>query len=90
MLIIQNLLDHIFLSIKFRYPLYRRRRDNRYVVKNNIKLTNQWVVPHNLYLSTKYDAHINLEICNTIGAVKYLFKYVYKGNKLFRKITKLI
>ena len=60
--------------------MYRRKRDDRYVVKNNIKLTNQWVVPHNLYLCTKYDAHINLEICNTIGAVKYLFKYVYKGN----------
>ena len=36
-------------------------------------------MPHNLYLVTKYNAHINIEICNTIGAVKYLFKYVYKG-----------
>jgi hypothetical protein len=37
-------------------------------------------VPHNLFLSTKYNAHINVEICNTIGAVKYLYKYVYKGS----------
>jgi len=38
------------------------------------------VVPHNVYLSTKYDAQINLEVCNNIRAIKYLFKYVYKGH----------
>jgi len=38
------------------------------------------VVPHNVYLSTKYDAHINIEVCNNIHVVKYLFKYVYKGH----------
>jgi len=38
------------------------------------------VVPHNVYLSTKYDAHINVEVCNNIRVVKYLFKYVYKGH----------
>jgi hypothetical protein len=35
---------------------------------------------HNVYLSTKYDAHINIEVCSDICAVKYLFKYVYKGH----------
>ncbi len=38
------------------------------------------MVPHNVYLLTKYDAHINVEVCNNIRAVKYLFKYVYKGH----------
>ena len=51
-----------------------------YVEKNGIKLNNQWVVPHNLYLCVAYNAHINIEVCNTIGAVKYLFKFVYKGS----------
>ncbi len=38
------------------------------------------MVPHNVYLSTKYDAHINVEVYNNICAIKYLFKYVYKGH----------
>jgi len=62
------------------YPIYRRRDTGHIVVVHGIKLDNRWVVPHNVYLSTKYDAHINVEVCNTIRAVKYLFKYVYKGH----------
>ncbi|KAG2191246.1 hypothetical protein INT47_012402 [Mucor saturninus] len=63
------------------YPIYRRRRDGRSITKaNGIALDNIWVVPHNIYLCTKYDAHINVEICNTVSAVKYLYKYVYKGH----------
>ncbi len=38
------------------------------------------MVLHNVYLSTKYDAHINVEVYNNICVVKYLFKYVYKGH----------
>ncbi len=40
---------------------------------------NQWIVPYNLHLVTKYHAHINVEICSSISLVKYLYKYVYKG-----------
>ncbi len=38
------------------------------------------MVSHNVYLSTKYDVHINVEVCNNICVVKYLFKYIYKGH----------
>ena len=31
-------------------------------------------------LVEKYNAHINVEICNSLLAVKYLYKYVYKGH----------
>ncbi|KAK4519590.1 sterol homeostasis protein [Mucor velutinosus] len=41
---------------------------------------NRWVVPHNLYLVTKYDAHINVEICAGAQAIKYLHKYITKGS----------
>jgi len=43
---------------------------------HGIELDNRWVVPHNVYLLTKYDAHINVEVCNNIRAVKYLFKCI--------------
>ncbi|KAG2192304.1 hypothetical protein INT47_004424 [Mucor saturninus] len=50
------------------YPIYRRRRDGRSITKaNEIALDNIWVVPHNIYLCTKYDTHINVEICNTVS-----------------------
>ena len=37
------------------------------------------MVPYNPYLTVKYNAHINVEVCTSITAVKYLYKYVYKG-----------
>jgi hypothetical protein len=46
---------------------------------HGIELDNRWVVPHNVYLSTKYNVHINVEVYNNIRAVKYLL-YVYKGH----------
>ncbi len=28
----------------------------------------------------RYQCHINVEVCSSITAVKYLYKYVYKGH----------
>lgn len=61
------------------YPLYRRRDNGITVWKNNIQLDNRWVVPHNLSVLKKYQAHINVESCNKTYLIKYLFKYVNKG-----------
>jgi hypothetical protein len=61
-----------------RYPIYRHRDTGHTILVHGIELDNRWVVSHNVYLSTKYDAHINVEVCNNIRAIKYLFKYVYK------------
>jgi hypothetical protein len=46
---------------------------------HGVELDNRWVVPH-VYLSTKYDVHINIEVYNNLCVVKYLFKYVCKGH----------
>ena len=43
------------------------------------EIDNRRIVTHNLYLATIYNAHINVEICNTVTSVKYIYKYVYKG-----------
>ncbi|KAH9536763.1 hypothetical protein CY35_16G016600 [Sphagnum magellanicum] len=55
------------------YPIYQRRDTGHTILVHGIELDNRWVVPHNVYLSMKYDAHINVEVCNNIRAVKYLF-----------------
>lgn len=53
--------------------------DENHVVRNG-RTHNGFVVPYNRYLSLTYDAHINVEMCHTITAIKYLFKYFYKGH----------
>ncbi len=63
-----------------RYPIYWRRDTGHTILVHGIELDNRWVVLHNVYLSTKYDVHINVKVNNNIRVVKYLFKYVYKGH----------
>ncbi|XP_021732628.1 uncharacterized protein LOC110699422 [Chenopodium quinoa] len=61
------------------YPIYRRRTTGENVTIRGAQLNNEWVIPYNPYLSMLFDCHINVEACSTIKAVKYLYKYVYKG-----------
>jgi hypothetical protein len=66
------------------YPIYRRRSPENggisFVAESGITIDNRWVVPYNPYLTLKFNAHINVEICNTVQVLKYLLKYVYSGH----------
>ncbi|POM80136.1 Helitron helicase-like protein [Phytophthora palmivora] len=83
--VISNISQTIMAEDK--YPTYRRRRrpegilSHKGKVWDNAKI-NQWVVPYNPFLSQKYDCHINVEVCATNKAVKYIYKYVYKGSDM--------
>ena len=62
------------------YPSYRRRDDGKTIIIGQKEVDNRWIVPYNPWLSKKFDAHINVEICSSVKSIKYLFKYVYKGH----------
>lgn len=61
------------------FAVYKRPDNGTFVQKGNVRLNNQWVVPYNMNLLKKFQAHINVEWCNKGIFVKYLFKYVTKG-----------
>jgi len=71
-----------------KHPVYRRRPLNdlcpwfetQYGTgQNKMTINNSWIVPYNPFLLKKYQMHINVEMCNTAMAAKYLFKYITKG-----------
>ena len=69
------------------YPLYRRRSpdDGGFTAKKKllgaeVELDNGWVVPHSPLLCKIFNAHINVEVCNSVKSIKYICKYVNKGS----------
>jgi hypothetical protein len=70
----------VIVQSKDSYPIYRRREDGQKEKVCGHELDNRWVMPYNSYLLYLFNCHINVEACGSIKAVKYLFKYIYKGH----------
>ncbi len=49
------------------------------VHEQDIEMDNRWVVLYNPWLTRKYVTHINVEVRASVGALKYVHKYIYKG-----------
>lgn len=68
------------------YPIYRRRNNGisveKFVGQRCYDLDNRWVAPYSPYLCKKYNCHTNVECVFSIQAVKYLYKYILKGNDM--------
>lgn len=62
------------------YPQLKRPNNGRTHEKNGHIYDNTSVVPYCPYFSLKYQAHINMEACFSVKAVKYIHKYIYKGH----------
>ena len=60
------------------YPRYYCPNDGRAYQIGTHNVDNRWIVPHNPFMSSKYDCHINVESTISFASVKYVFKYVYK------------
>ena len=70
------------------YPLCRRRQpehggytatiqirvDNQY---QDIEVDNRWIVPQTPLLSKMFQAHINVEYCNSVKSIKYVLLNTY-------------
>nr|XP_016436617.1 PREDICTED: uncharacterized protein LOC107762748 isoform X1 [Nicotiana tabacum]XP_016436618.1 PREDICTED: uncharacterized protein LOC107762748 isoform X1 [Nicotiana tabacum] len=65
---------------KSSYPIYRRRNTGKSVEIRGQLFDNSWVVSYNPFLLSKFNCHINVEICSDIKVVKYIYKYICKGH----------
>ncbi|GBM63108.1 hypothetical protein AVEN_68558-1 [Araneus ventricosus] len=67
------------------YPLNRRRKpeDGAQIatvkmISDSVVIDNRWIVPYSPLLLKIFDAHINVECCNSVKSIKYILKYVHK------------
>ena len=72
--------DETDLNIRGGYTKVCRPDNGVTVNVRGSVLDNRWVVPYCPYFLRKYRCHINVESCHSIGSVKYIYKYVYKGH----------
>ena len=54
--------------------LYPQDRNRKFIMDNCR------VVLYNLYLTRHFKVYINVKICSSVQAIKYIYKYIYKGS----------
>ncbi|GBM23565.1 hypothetical protein AVEN_122858-1, partial [Araneus ventricosus] len=47
-----------------------------------VSVDNTWIVPYCPLLTKIFNAHINVEYCNSVKSIKYVCKYVNKGSDI--------
>ncbi|GBO99793.1 hypothetical protein EVAR_74207_1 [Eumeta japonica] len=69
------------------YPVYRRRdaangglSASLNIRGRNFTIDNSWIVPYSPLLCRTFNAHINVEYCHSVQAIKYICKYINKGS----------
>ena len=62
------------------YANLRRRDTGKKYQVGGHEVDNRWVVAYPRYLLWKYRCHINMECIFSVKAIKYIYKYVYKGH----------
>ncbi|XP_072084446.1 uncharacterized protein [Arachis hypogaea] len=63
-----------------KFSKYRHTDNGRTVKKRECVLDNKFIVSYNPELLLKFGCHMNVEYTCQISSIKYLFKYVHKGN----------
>lgn len=64
---------------------YRRRNNGASVSKSGVNLDNRWVVPYNLYLCSKYNAHLNVKVRGKkkpLCAVFLMYLFIFRSAPL--------
>ena len=61
------------------YVHYKRDPSMSFTLDSGIEIHNGYIVPYNPRLSSRFNAHINVEYCGWNMLIKYLFKYISKG-----------
>ncbi|XP_060878261.1 uncharacterized protein LOC132950734 [Metopolophium dirhodum] len=69
------------------YPVYRRcdaenggQSNTLNIRGSTFNIDNRWIVPYSPLLCRTFNAHINVEYCHSVQAIKYICKYINKGS----------
>ncbi|KAF4527518.1 hypothetical protein B566_EDAN015618 [Ephemera danica] len=66
---------------------FRRPNDGRSIIHNGTLRTNQHIVSYNPLLLRLLQCHVNVDVIPSYRSMKYIFKYIYKGQDAMRVET---